>query len=146
MRGIRLLGLLSRRRPAGQKIQSIFGGGAGFSGIHHKCQAWIGWQVHRLESQMNVPDDRVVDVLESGAVKRTLWEAQRVRNSSLRVESSPTRSINPRSYGFRPASDRRIATVSFAVLCQLRKYVRARGLRNTNSGDVHRANGVDVQV
>ena len=69
MRGIRLLGLLSRRRPAGQKIQPIFGGGAGFSGIHHKCQAWIGWQVHRLESQMKIPDDRVVDVLESGAVK-----------------------------------------------------------------------------
>ena len=26
----------SRRRPAGQKIQPVFGGGAGFSGIHHK--------------------------------------------------------------------------------------------------------------
>ena len=35
--------------------------------------------------------------------KRTLWAAHQVRNSSLRVESSPTRSVSPRSKGLLPA-------------------------------------------
>jgi hypothetical protein len=36
--------------------------------------------------------------------KRTSWLAHRTRNSSLRVDSWPTRSESPLSYRFRPAS------------------------------------------
>src|SRR3954471_5665212 len=48
------------------------------------------------------------------AWKRTSCEAHRVRNASLWVASSPTRSERSRSYGSRPAAERRIAAVSRA--------------------------------
>jgi CheY-like chemotaxis protein len=41
-----------------------------------------------------------------------------MRNVSLRVDNSPTRSERPRSYGSRPASERRIATASVATCSQ----------------------------
>src|SRR6266566_652065 len=45
----------------------------------------------------------------------TSWAPQRTRNSSLRVDSSPTRSARPLSWGSRPASVRSMATVSPAA-------------------------------
>src|SRR4051794_39014393 len=63
---------------------------------------------------------------------RTSWAAQRTRNLSLRVDSSPTRSVSPLSKGSRPASVRSKATVSSATPVQLPHSVRARGLRNVN--------------
>jgi AcrR family transcriptional regulator len=50
--------------------------------------------------------------------KRTLCAAQRVRNASLWVASSPTRSERSRLYGSRPAAERRMATVSVATRSQ----------------------------
>ena len=60
------------------------------------------------------------------SLKRTLCAAHRVRNVSLCVESSPTRSERPRSYGSRPASDRRVATTSFASVSDVRRRSRHR--------------------
>jgi hypothetical protein len=41
-----------------------------------------------------------------------------VRNAALCVASSPTRSERSRSYGSRPAAERRMATVSVATRSQ----------------------------
>jgi hypothetical protein len=63
--------------------------------------------------------------------KRTLCAAHRVRNSSLCVESAPTRFERARSYGSRLAFERRAATTSFATRSQSIKKLGARGSRKT---------------
>ena len=66
----------------------------------------------------------------------TLCAAHRTRNVSLRVESSPMRSLSRRSLGSRPASRRRIATASSAIPSQSAKNSGARRVEEHEAGDV----------
>jgi hypothetical protein len=59
--------------------------------------------------------------------------AHRTRKSSLRVDNWPMRSNRARSYGLRPASARRIATVSTAAFSQSTHKAVELGSIDTNS-------------
>src|SRR3954469_12273730 len=56
----------------------------------------------RLKLRLSSPTTGWLNCLTAEAWKRTLWAAQWVRNASLRVASSPTRSERSRSCGSRP--------------------------------------------
>jgi hypothetical protein len=57
----------------------------------------------------------VVKAVAATEVEADLVVAQYWRNSLLRVESSPTRSVRARSSGLRPAADRKALTTSRAT-------------------------------
>ena len=78
-------------------------------------------QRQRLERQVQVAGHRVAHRFTPVLWIRTSCAAQRTRKSSLRVDSSPTRSESPRSWGSRPASARSNATVSSATMSHSRK-------------------------
>ena len=66
--------------------------GAGFGGVGEHALAAVGGELHRFVGELEVADDGVVERLVPVSWKRTLWAAQRTRNASLWVESSPMRS------------------------------------------------------
>ena len=86
-------------------------GGAGLGGEGDQLQAAVGGEVHGFEGEVEVAHDRMVNALDARAVLADVVGAQSLRNRSLRVESSPTRSLSCRSCGDRPASARRTATI-----------------------------------
>lgn len=67
--------------------------------------------------------------------KRTLRAADRVRNSAFRVNSSPMSSIRSRSWGLRPAAERRMAAISSAARSQSMKRAMLAG--RTPAGGEH---------
>src|SRR5437016_5276769 len=54
--------------PAGQQAQGVLGGRRGLGGVGEEALAGIGGQRERLEGQLKVPDDRVVDEFHAGGV------------------------------------------------------------------------------
>ena len=70
--------------------------------------------------------------------RRTLWPAQRMRNSSLRVASSPTRSVRLRSSGFGRLRRAGRATVASATSSQSGKKSVALRVEEREAGEVGR--------
>jgi hypothetical protein len=70
--------------------------------------------------------------LTSRACARTSRRAQMTRNSSLQVDSSPTRSVRARERGSRPAAACTWPTMSSATFGQSIQKFRARGWRKVN--------------
>src|SRR6266581_2155875 len=54
--------------PAGQQAQGVLGGRPRFGGVGEEALGGVGSQRERLECQLKVPDDRVVDELHAGGV------------------------------------------------------------------------------
>ena len=54
--------------PAGQQAQGILGGRPRLGGVGEQALTGIGGQRERLECQLKVPDDRVVEELHAGGV------------------------------------------------------------------------------
>ena len=91
-----------RRRPAPQRVRP---------------------GVQRILDAMDVPADLRNgrrDILAANRLGYALYNPhdRGLRNSWLRVDSSPTRSCSPRSWGLRPAAVRRFATRSLAAPSQ----------------------------
>jgi hypothetical protein len=94
-----------------------------------------GGELQRLVGQVQLADDDwVVQLLGTGAVEAHVVCRPAVRNSWLRVDSSPIRFVSGRSWGLRPASARRTATMSFAVRSQSGWKSVARGSRKVTGG------------
>src|SRR6266496_3410732 len=62
------MGLVEGCRPAGEELEGVLGSRIGLGPIHDEGQARVGRQRYRLEGQMEVADDRVVQVLGAGVV------------------------------------------------------------------------------
>src|SRR4051794_40025834 len=54
--------------PAGQQAQGVLGGRPGLGGVGQEALTGIGGRRERLECQLKVPDDRVMDELHAGGV------------------------------------------------------------------------------
>ena len=85
------------RGPADQEVQRFAGGGARFGGVDEQGLAGIGGHLQGLKRQSEVPDERVVDVLDPSVMGLHVVRGPADRNSSLRADSSPTRSDRCRS-------------------------------------------------
>jgi hypothetical protein len=85
------------RGPATEEVERLCGLGSGVGDVGHDCQPGIGGQLYAVVGEGDVADDGVVEVLGTGVVEADVVGAQRVRNSSLCVESSPTRFERSRS-------------------------------------------------
>jgi hypothetical protein len=60
--------LLLRRCPARQEPESVRGGGAWFRHVDQKLPSWVRREVGALEQEVEIADDRVVEVLHPGGV------------------------------------------------------------------------------
>ena len=60
-------------------------------------QPGVGGEIETLEVEGQVADEWMAEPLVPARWNRTSWPAHRIRNSSLRVESTPTRSVRARS-------------------------------------------------
>src|SRR4029450_14070754 len=56
------------RRPAGEQVQRLLRLGAGLGGVDGHRQAGIGYELHRLEGEVQLADDRVMEALEPRVV------------------------------------------------------------------------------
>ena len=66
-------------------------GGIRVSGVEVEAQAGLGGEFHGLEVEVEVADGGMAESLAAAAVEFDVVQAQCWRNSSLWVESSPTR-------------------------------------------------------
>ena len=99
--------------PAREELEGL-GSAAAHVGGEDREPEPVSGKRHDLVVELEFADDGVPEALASGLVVADVVRGPPVRKLSLRVESSPTRSLRARSYGSRPASDRRWATRSFA--------------------------------
>src|SRR4051812_1770515 len=58
-----------RGRPAGEQVKRLLGGRAGLGGEDRDAQAVVGAELHRLVDEVELADDRMVDLLGAGAVE-----------------------------------------------------------------------------
>src|SRR6202167_5404886 len=65
---LRLLLLIGGGRPAGEQVQGVLRSAARLGAVAVEDQARVGDEFKRLVGQADVPDDRVVEMLDSGAV------------------------------------------------------------------------------
>ena len=63
------LGRVGRRRPAGQQVERLLGGGPGLGGVERQAQAVVGVERQRLVAELQLTDDRVQQALGARAVK-----------------------------------------------------------------------------
>jgi hypothetical protein len=77
-----------------KQAQRVLWGRPELDGVGEEALAGIGSQREGFERQVEGPRDGVVAELTPMVWIRTLWAAQRTRNSSLWVDGSPIRSDN----------------------------------------------------
>src|SRR6476619_651288 len=63
------VGLVLGRGPAGEQPERVRGRGACGRRVDEQGEAGVGGELHRLEVKLEVTDDRVVQLLEAGAVE-----------------------------------------------------------------------------
>ena len=107
---------------------------------------WSAASSSRLKLRLSSPTAGWWKCLTAVLWKRTSWAAQRVRNSSLCVASSPTRSERSRSCGSRPAAQRRMATQSPAARGPVGVERLGSRIEEDEPGVVHRPVGRGVQL
>ena len=74
--------------PAAEEVERFVRFGAGLSCEGQEVQAGVGGELHHLEGEGQLADDRVVEALGAGLVQAHVGcAAQRARNSSLRVRA-----------------------------------------------------------
>jgi hypothetical protein len=122
-----LTGLFGGGGPAGEEFEAVSCGGVGWCGVDEQGESGVGRELHGFEVEVECADDGVVEFLVAGAVEAAVWAAQRVRKSSLRVESSPMSSMSCLSWGLWPASERSMAAMSSAARSQSVKNSRDAG-------------------
>ena len=62
------LRLIERRRPAPEEVERLLGLGAGLSGVREDGKVGVSPELHHLERQAEVSDDRVVNMLDARLV------------------------------------------------------------------------------
>src|SRR3954452_11372464 len=62
-------GRVRRRRPAGEEVERLLRGRPSFRGEDRDAESVVGAELHRLVTQMQLADHRVVDALGAGAVE-----------------------------------------------------------------------------
>src|SRR5215210_7936591 len=62
------LRLVERRRPAREEVQRLLGLRTGLSGVRQDGETGVGPELHHLERQAEISDDRVVNILDAGLV------------------------------------------------------------------------------
>jgi hypothetical protein len=60
--------LVECRRPAGEQVERLRGLRARLGGVDEQRRAGIGDELHRLERDAQLPDDRVAEPLDPGVV------------------------------------------------------------------------------
>src|SRR5215211_756454 len=55
--------------PAGEQVEPVLGGRTRLCGVHDNCQPRIRGKVHRLEGQVKISNDWVMNVLQPSAVE-----------------------------------------------------------------------------
>ena len=126
-----LVELVQGCRPAGQELEAVLGSRAGLGPVHHQRQPRVGRQGQHLIGQLEVPDHRVVHPLAAGLVPAHVVGRPPATELLAAGRQLPDQVLQPPVMGLRPASVRRLATRSLAVLSQSGKNAWARGLRNT---------------
>ena len=97
------LHLVERGRPAREEVQRLLRLRTGLGVYVRIVRPISAPELHHLERQAEISDDRVVNMLGAGLVEADVVRGRACADSSLRVDSSPTRSDRPRSYGSPPA-------------------------------------------
>jgi hypothetical protein len=59
---------VERRGPAGEEFERVLGWGAGFGAEVGQGESGVGRERHRLEAEVHVADDGVVEVFDPGVV------------------------------------------------------------------------------
>ena len=77
MRYVCRLRLVERRRPAREEVKRLLGLRTGLSDVRQDGETGVGPELHHLERQAEISDDRVVNMLDARLV-----DADVVRGSS----------------------------------------------------------------
>ncbi len=80
--------LIECRRPACEEVQRLLRLRTGLGGVDEQHQACVGCKPHRLESEFEVADDRVMEALDAGVV-----EANVVRRPPSAERVAPRREL-----------------------------------------------------
>ena len=116
--------------PAGEEVQPLAGRRPRLGAVEGQLLAAVAGELDSFEVECELADDGVVEPLRAGAVQVDVVRGPSTRNSSLRVESSPMRSVRRLSYGSRAAAVQRMPTMSVAIVSQSSRNSFALGLRN----------------
>ena len=129
-------------RPARQQSQRFGGPRAGLGAVDDEHQPGSALSSIRSKLSSRSPTTWWLNRLMPVVCKRTLCAAQRLRNSSLLVASSPTRSVRSRSFGLRSAPARSSAKQSLSGAVPVVEDVPGLGAEEHETGPVAAVAGV----
>lgn len=130
-----------RRSPAREQLQPLLRRRGGLRGVGEHRQARIGGQLHRLVRELEIADDRMVQVLGTRPVEaHVVVRPARAELLALRRELADEIG-GVAVVGGRPAWLRRTATESSAAWSQSTKKVVARGSRKVKRAEFTGARG-----